>query len=383
MKILITTGDWSPTQVAMKSLAKRGHAVHLLSPDKYCAGFYSKYCSGGMVVPSHRDRDDYADALIKILSEQKFDLLLPISDQETEILSEERDRILLHTRMFLPSRELISLALFKDRAYRFMQENNIAIPATHFPQSPEDVARLAESVSYPCVVKKPRGSSNQGNSYFYDKKGLKDYYRNFEGNGAWPVIQEFVPGDFYGATAIAQDGEILDCFMYTACQKYARNGTPPYGESIVDKDFFEIVQKLIKLLKWHGVINLDFIKGRDGEFKFLEINPRLPGTLGFIYASGLDFPSLYVDLALGKECAKFKGFSYRPGMKFRFLLPAEMIYTLKNKKHFLKLLINSLNPFLVTDLPWDDPKLFMMKLKHIWWYWRDKRHLSRNEAQLL
>ncbi len=374
--MLVTSGSWNAALVVMKSLARRGCQVYLLDSDPYCAGFRSRYCSGGIIAPRESNKEIYVDALVKILSAQKFDLLVPMSDHTTEFLSEERDCITRYTHMLLPSRELIALARFKDKAYRFMQENGIAIPKTYFPRSLEDVARMAQNVSYPCVVKKLRGSANSGNSYFSGKQGLEDYYRNLKKEDLWPVIQEFIRGDFYGVTAIAHDGEIQDCFMYTARQEYALSGTPPYGKSVVDADLFGIAQKLIRLLKWNGAINLDFLKDKDGGFKFLEINPRLPGSMDFIYAAGLDFPSLYLDLAFGKADTKFKGFAYKPGMKFRFVLPLELIYTLKNKKHLSKLLFSFLDSRLTTDLPWNDPKLLLWKLRHVWWYWRAQKHLA-------
>ncbi len=213
MKVLITSGSWNAALVVMKSLARRGCKVYLLDSDPYCAGFRSRYCAGGFVTPREGDKGKYVDALVKIITAQKFDLLVPMSDHTTEFLSEERDRIGLYTHMLLPSRELISLARFKDKAYRFMQEHGMAIPKTYFPRSFEDVARLAGSVVYPCVVKKPRGSANRGNAYFSDKQGLEAYYRDLKEEDLWPVIQELVQGDFYGVTAIARDGEILDCFM--------------------------------------------------------------------------------------------------------------------------------------------------------------------------
>jgi predicted ATP-grasp superfamily ATP-dependent carboligase len=374
MKILVTTGSWNAALVVMKSLARKGCQVHLLDSDPLCAGFHSQYCAGSVVTPRESNKAEYIDAVIKTLSTQKFDLLIPISDHTTEFLSEERERITPYTRMLLPSKELITLVRFKDKAYRFMLEHHIDIPQTYFPQSFEDVEGLIENISYPCVVKKPRGSANRGNAYFNNKKGLVDYYRGLKKEDLWPVIQEFVDGDFYGFTAVVHNGEILNCFMYTARQEYSLNGTPPYGVSIIDEDFFKTVQRIIRLLKWNGAINFDFLKDKDGKFKFLEINPRMPGSIDFAFAVGVDFPSMYLDLARGKVNEGFKGFSYKPGIKFRFVIPLEAIYTLKNKKHFYKLLTNFLNPFMKTDLSWDDPKLFVWKLRHVWWYWRDKRH---------
>lgn len=374
MKILVTTGSWNAALVVMKSLARKGCRVHLLDSDPLCAGFHSQYCAGSIVTPRESDKAGYIDAVVKAVSAEKFDLLVPVSDHATEFLSEERERITPHTRLLLPSKELITLARFKDKAYRFMLENNIVIPKTYFPRSFDDVERLIEKISYPCVVKKPRGSANRGNAYFNSKNGLVDHYRRLKKEDLWPVIQEYVSGDFYGFTAVVCDGEILDCFMYKARQEHVLNGTPPYGVSVIDEDLFKMVKRIIRLLKWNGAINFDFLKDRDGTFQFLEINPRMPGSMDFAYAVGVDFPSLYLDLARGKAKAGFKGFSYKPGIRFRFVLPLEVIYTLRNKKNLYKLLFNFLDPWIKTDLTWDDPKLIAWKLRHVWWYWRDKRH---------
>lgn len=374
MKILVTTGSWNASLIVMKSLAQRGCQVYLLDSDPLCAGFHSRFCAGGIVTPKESDQKGYADFVLKTIQDGEFDLLIPMSDHTTEFLSEERDRITAYTRMLLPSRELISLARFKDKAYRFMLDSHIPIPKTYFPRSIEDVERLTGTITYPVVVKKPRGSANRGNAYFHDPRGLVEYYRQLTEEDRWPVIQEFVHGDFYGFTGLVRDGEIRNGFMYQAPQEYALSGTPPYGTSITDEDFYRQIEKIVRLLRWNGVINLDFLKDKDGIFNFLEINPRLPGSLDFAYAAGVDFPSLYLDMALGKPDQEAGPRGYKPGIKFRFVLPLEAIYTLRNKKHLPNFLLNFFDRSFKTDLPWDDPGLFIWKLRHVWWYWRAKRH---------
>jgi predicted ATP-grasp superfamily ATP-dependent carboligase len=379
MKILVSTGSWNAALIVTKSLSQKGCQVYLLDSDPLCAGFFSKYCAGSFVTPQERDKSAYLDTVLKIISTEKFDLLIPISDRTTEYFSQERERIESHTRLFLPAQDLITLACLKDKTYRFMLDHEITIPKTYFPESIEDVEHLVKGISFPCIVKKPRGSGNNGNTYFSSSKGLVDHYRKLEEEDRWPVIQEFVEGDFYGFTAVVHEGEILDCFMYTTRQEYALNGPPPYGVSVIDEELFTICQRLIRLLKWNGAISFDFLKDKQRRFNFLEINPRLPGSLDFAYRLGVDFPAQYLDLALGKAKAGFQGFSYKPGVKFHFTLPSGIVYHLRNKRSFLKVLISIfLYPFEQSDLPWDDPKLFVWKLKHLWWFWREKKYLAHD-----
>jgi predicted ATP-grasp superfamily ATP-dependent carboligase len=309
--------------------------------------------------------------MVRIVKSGRFDLLIPMSDFSTEYLSARRERILPYVKMFLPSKESIELARYKDRTYRFAVDNDIAIPRTYFPQSLRDVARCVDRAVFPCVVKKPRGTANKGNAYFYDKRNLLRHYERLKPEDEWPVIQEFVYGEFYGFLAVAQEGELVDCVMFKTDQKYAMEGTAPYCESITDEDFLATAKRIVKLLNWTGAINMDFIKDRSGEIRLLEINPRLSGSATFAYRLGVDLPSVYVDLVRGRVNRRFVDFRYKAGVVFRSVLSSELISALKDKKYWMNLFVNFLDLRMRTDIPWDDPGLLVWELRHVWWYWRD------------
>jgi predicted ATP-grasp superfamily ATP-dependent carboligase len=378
MKILITTGSWSASLVVMESLAKQGHDVYLLDHDIYSAGFHSKYCKGGILCVNEINGDEYVESIVGIIKSGRFDFLIPMSDFSTEYLSMHRERILPHVKMFLPSKELIELARYKDRTYRFALEKNIDIPRTYFPVSLRDVTRCVQRAAFPCVVKKPRGTANKGNAYFYDKKGLIRYYERLNPDDEWPVIQEYVYGEFYGFLAVAQEGELVDCVMFKTDQKYALEGTAPYCMSIIDEDFLKITRRIIKLLNWTGAINMDFLKDRNGQILLLEINPRISGSATFAYKLGVNLPAVYVDLVRGRVAKRFKKFSYKHGIVFRSVVSSELLLALKDKKYFLNLFVNFLDLRIRTDIPWDDPSLLAWELRHVWWYWRDTKHLKGN-----
>jgi predicted ATP-grasp superfamily ATP-dependent carboligase len=56
-------------------------------------------------------------------------------------------------------------------------------------------------------------------------------------------------------------------------------------------------------LDWHGVAHLDFVADREGNFKLIEINPRLWGALSLAVNAGIDFPYLWYRSALGENIA--------------------------------------------------------------------------------
>ena len=372
MKILVTTGSWNAPLVIMESLARQGHHVYLLDQDLFCAGFRSKHCKGGILCPPESSSVSYVAAVVEIVRSGKFDLLIPASDLATASLSASRERLEPFVSLFLSSKGSIELASNKKNTYRFALEHNIAIPRTFFPETLTDVSEFARDAVFPCVAKKSRGTANKGNAYFSDRQSLLRYYEGLTPTDDWPVIQDFIDGDFYGFLGIAREGEIVDCLMYTApADTFASGGTPSYCRSVRDDGFLDTARRIVKALNWTGAINLDFIRDGEGRFLLLEINPRLSGSLTFAYDLGVDLPSLYLALARGQEVPSFSGVRYRAGVVFRYVLSSEIIELFQNKKNALKFFGNFFDPRIRTDIPWRDPSLLTYRLKHLWWHWQD------------
>jgi predicted ATP-grasp superfamily ATP-dependent carboligase len=372
MNILITPGTWTASLTIMESLSRKGHNVFLVDHDSYCVGFRSKHCKKGIVVPHETNSEAYLKAIENIVETRNFDLLIPTGDLSTEIISANRERLLPYVRLLLPPAELVELARYKDRAYEFALKNDILIPKTYFPKSLRDVESIAQYLIFPCVVKKPRGTANKGNTYFDDRESLIRDYRNLVSEDGWPVIQEYIKGDFYGFLAVAYQGEVLDGLMYKTFQQYTTGGMPPYCWSVTDTALIETAKRIVKKLKWTGAINIDFLRGEDGRLRMLEINPRLSGSLTFAHHLGVDLTGTYLALALGVPKKSPIVPSYKPNAIFRYFLPSEIIYVINKKASFFKMFLNFFNFKMKTDITWSDPGLITSHLWHVWWYHQDR-----------
>jgi carbamoyl-phosphate synthase large subunit len=49
------------------------------------------------------------------------------------------------------------------------------------------------------------------------------------------------------------------------------------------------------------VVNVQLKQDRNGELKLLEINPRIPGTIGLTICAGVNMPYFAVKLSLGED----------------------------------------------------------------------------------
>jgi carbamoyl-phosphate synthase large subunit len=68
-------------------------------------------------------------------------------------------------------------------------------------------------------------------------------------------------------------------------------------------------------------------RDRDGRPALLEVNPRMPGTLGLTIASGVDMPRLALAALLGRPVPATMDFCERAVVRFldeRFLDPADI-----------------------------------------------------------
>jgi protein-tyrosine-phosphatase len=113
------------------------------------------------------------------------------------------------------------------------------------------------------------------------------------------VLQERFVGQGVGVELIANRGEIAYAFQHIRLHELPLSGG---GSSLrrsapLDPALLEASTRLVRVLKWHGVAMVEFKQNADtGEFRLMEINGRLWGSLPLAVACGADFPSMMYDL---------------------------------------------------------------------------------------
>ncbi len=367
MNILITNAEWKSALTCMRSLAKKGHRISLLSSKSHSPTLYSKFCKEKIICPDEKYKKDYMSFLNELIKDRKYDFLIPISDLSVEYCSEDRDEILKHVKMLLPSKNGVIIARSKDQTYRFAQNNGIPIPDTYFPQSWQDIEHIANVISFPCVVKESNKCAGDGNKYIDSMDKLFTSFKNYENLQNWPMVQEFIKGKCYSVTAVCRDGKILDFFMYELVRQYPdTGGMTVYARSYYNTVAFEFLSKLIEKLSWTGAIDVDFFITKDKGFKLLEINPRFGGTTQFAYSCGVDLPLKYFQLAFSNSC-NINPTKYKIGMFYRSIFPQEINSCIKNKKHVKSFIKNFFRLNVCYDFSLSDPVLLFQQLKAAKW----------------
>jgi predicted ATP-grasp superfamily ATP-dependent carboligase len=285
-----------------------------------------------------------------ILSDQKIDVLFPMTEASILLLTE--NKALLPQDMILgcPSLEKIRMIFDKFAVFRLAQKNGIAIPKTLFVVNREDyLTKNNEIQQFPVVVKPSlskiptkNGFLSTSVKYIHDKKALDKLYETEVALNFPSMIQEKVVGPGTGLFTLFEDGRHLALFSH----QRIREKPPSGGVSIVcesvtlDEEMVEAARKLLAAAEWQGIAMVEFKRDiRDGRAKLMEINGRFWGSLQLAIASGVDFPVLFLHQLT--QSAQKRGLedNYRIGLRMKWFLGTldHLLIRLRHKESTLNL----------------------------------------------
>jgi len=307
MRVLIPAMEKRSALVAARSLGKRGIEIIGCSDKRCNPGFFSKYCHKKYLYRSpFSDVRGYLDDIKKIIEKEKPEVFLPINEETLLPLLEHREELEKIIKLPLPPNEILAKASNKILAGEVVKLLNIPCPKE---------GREFPLVARPIQSRRIEGNEIVADKLFYirSKKDLSqiDLERYF--------LQEYLPGQGYGFYALFDRGNPKAYFMMRRIHEVPFTGGPSsLRESIYDENLKEYGLRILEALNWHGVAMVEFRKDkRDGDFKFIEINGRLWGSLALAYYAGVDFPWLLFQLAQGEKIQE--KFDYKLGIRCRWL----------------------------------------------------------------
>ncbi|MDP2809595.1 MAG: ATP-grasp domain-containing protein [Rhodocyclaceae bacterium] len=231
-----------------------------------------------------------------------FDVLLPCLDAELPTLSrlvpwlEEQG-----VATMLPTAEQIRLRS-KDRLNELADEAKIDCPETKSVFREDFFADAADAgFDYPLVVK----------GLFYDARIAHTQdeavaaFRRIAGEWGLPVlVQKFAAGEEINLTGIGDgEGRLIGAVMMKK-RALTDKGKAWAGISIHDEALLAAARRLVAATRWRGPLEVEVMRGADGRFSLIEINPRFPAWIYLSVGVGQNLPETLVRLALGEKLAE-------------------------------------------------------------------------------
>ncbi|MBI5970691.1 MAG: ATP-grasp domain-containing protein [Deltaproteobacteria bacterium] len=337
--VLVLDGMWNKTLAVVRSLGSRGLTLTVGEHTRFAAALFSKYCARAVVYPSPLGSPPaFIEWLLKEVSTTRYDMVMPAEYETLRIILKHRTELEKYTR--LPFGDLNLISNLHDKAWllRSAMGKGFPCPKTIFTQGKDApaIAKEADGLGYPLVIKPRESSGSRGFVYVPEKKPFFSEYKSVNSKYPFPLIQEFIPnGGAFGVGALFNfKGVPRAAFVYKRLREYPVSGGPStLRESVKDETLKDLGLEILKSLKWTGLGMVEFrVDARTGKPVLMEINPRPWGSLHLAVMSGMDFPYLLDRLAVDNDIAP--QWDYKAGVRCRWLIPGDLMHLASNALRF-------------------------------------------------
>lgn len=283
------------TQIALgvlRELGRAGVPVIGIAQSRHAIGLRSRYLMRSIVV--EQPRSEAMLRCIQALGEEFGEIpLLTVSEVNLNWLLNNKHS-LGKVKAILPRTNALSVVLDKGKTLAVAESVGIAVPRTVEPESLKAIEGMAETLSFPVVLKwkdpnaigpllSAKGISLIKAEYALDAEQLIAIGKRYQPLGKWPLIQEYCPGTGLGQFFFMHEGKALRRFQHIRIAEW-----PPEGgfssvcESLPLTEHTELQEKSVDLLRaidWEGVAMVEYrLDQKTGKAVLMEINGRFWGS---------------------------------------------------------------------------------------------------------
>ncbi len=317
---------------AVRNLGRKDVPTIVIDKKRNQAAFFSKYAKGIVCPHPKYDEEQYITFLLNLgeLLPTKG-ILLPTGDTETLALLRHRDKLEKYYHFTMAEYEVVNNLINKRHFYRLLEQYHIPHPKTFFPQDEQEMKTASKALSYPCILKpvyptyfrldfhtKLFLASSPAEVFSFYAKAYEKHHE--------VMLQEVIPGDaeaMFGFNAYYdRTGHPHGRFMYQRIREWPLGfGNGCYIQQVQEPVLEQITTSVVQNLGYYGIVDAEFkYDSRDGQFKFIEVNPRIWMQNSFPSRFGNNLPyRAYAD-AIGKVFPENPWYKPRKNIKWVYFL---------------------------------------------------------------
>ena len=321
MNILIVGGGLQALSVA-RSLKKERYSVIALlqrgdisTKSKYIDKLYTID-----ITPTHKE--EYLSSVHRVLQVHAISVIIPLSDVTAEFLSINKVELEheYHLKCAIPNYDIFQKANDKWQLLALCKENFIPHPQTQLLTS-SNLQEAADAIGFPALIKPNISVGARGITMVYSLSDLQDKYDGILRKYGECTLQEYIDNSgapYYNVMMYRNaKGNIINTVIIEIIRYYPiKGGSSSFCRTVESKELSEICTKTLEVLNWTGFADFDILQTKDGDFKIIEINPRVPASIRAAEVSGINFPALIVNDMLG---IKISPYAYVPNKQLRYL----------------------------------------------------------------
>lgn len=314
--LIVSDGGAAYVLPAARSLARAGWEVGLGQPalgmatrSRFCREWHQVRCV-------EHGLDAFLEDVATAVRRGGYDLVLPGDDIEVLALSEGREAV----PAVVPYAEHAAVVRALDKVTLSEAAAGVGIA------TPRTTAVDGATFSGPVVVKARlhwNRSSVDGFRHLpvriaRSQQEVDAAAAHMRERGGEPFLQELVDGELMAVSAVCDAAGRLRAVSQQVTERSSLRRTSARARTVaLDDDLVERVRRLLEVLGWQGLANLQFLRRSGSEPLLIDLNPRFYGSLALAVAAGADLPRVWAELAVGRDPGEL--LSGRPGVRFSAL----------------------------------------------------------------
>ena len=301
-KVIVIGGDHHNTLGVIRSLGERGIKTDLVLVVPSAMTFVdaSKYIAQKWKIDTD---DEIVDFLIsKYKDEKEKPVVICCSDSSSGVIDDNSDR--LRQYFYLPGAKeqgRISKLMSKKEMADLAVEVGLMIPQTcYFSEAEHNLS----SVKLPCIIKP-----------IISRKGTKaeiaicrtiselEYYSKTH-NLCNDQIQQFIDKDFeFQLIGCSTSKEVIIPGVSKILRPCKGSNTSFLHYTPLEDDFCDVekCKEFVRHTGYHGLFSLEFLRDKNGQDYFMEINFRNDGNAICVTAAGMSLPYIWYLDCVGKD----------------------------------------------------------------------------------
>jgi len=323
--VVVTDGEQRSALAVVRSLGRAGYRVHVCSVRRKSIAAASRYCvTSHALADPMRDPPTFLSGLERVVREVGAEVLLPIS--EAALLAALPNRASLGCIIPFPDARSFERICDKRQVLSEASGVGIAVPDQIELATAGGAAGMKSHPPFPVVIKSSRSVAGEPGkklriavAYADTEQALKHELERIPA-GAYPLlVQQRIRGPGFGISVLLWNGKLIAAFGHRRIrEKPPSGGVSVVSESIpVDDDLLTRSLGLLRAFGWNGVAMIEYKRSAEGGIPYLmEINGRFWGSMQLAIDSGVDFPRLLVDAALGGRVTPVT--AYDTGVRLRW-----------------------------------------------------------------
>lgn len=251
---------------------------------------------------------------------------VPVSETVTLLYYEYvRSNQTPNLKSLLPPEEAFKLCAEKVKFQKFCEDRRLPVPRSY---STKELRNLGIDFK-PMIAKRNVGSGSVG-MIRADKPSEKQFVENLD--PCKYLIQERVQGadGVHGAFFLRYAGQVTSYYGHRRMRTYPESaGVTVFSKTEYNEQLRDLGAALLQKLGWQGLAMVEFMYDETSEeWKIIELNPRIWGSVLLSEFSGARMLSGYVQACLGMTATQKK---IDTDTYIQWLFPFELINLLKGK----------------------------------------------------